>query len=126
MSVTFTATCHCGAVELTGTLREDTFVPRRCTCSFCARRQAGNVSVAVPELHITKGKEALCLYQFGTKTAEHYFCGTCGIYTHHKRRAVPDEYGVNIGCIDGQKSWEYEPMLWHDGVNHPSDPEPGK
>ena len=31
---------------------------------------------------------------------EHYFCKTCGIYTHHIRRSDPSLYCVNIGCFD--------------------------
>ena len=115
------ATCHCGAVSLHAELVGRGMEPARCTCSFCKRRQAGNVSVAANSVQILKGQDHLRLYQFGTKTAEHYFCGTCGIYTHHRRRSDPNEIGVNIGCIEGQKPWDHEPMVWHDGIDHPSD-----
>ncbi len=115
------ATCHCGAVRISATLVGRGMTPARCTCSFCKRRQAGNISAAADSLEVVSGLNALRQYQFGTKTAEHFFCGICGIYTHHKRRSAPDEIGINIGCIDGQNPWDYEPMQWHDGVNHPSD-----
>nr|WP_298836575.1 GFA family protein [uncultured Roseobacter sp.] len=116
-----TARCHCGAVVLSARLQGRGMSPARCTCSFCRRRQAGNVSCAYSSLDILSGAEHLRCYQFGTKTAEHYFCATCGIYTHHRRRSDPSEIGVNIGCIDGQDPTDYEPMVWHDGLNHPSD-----
>ena len=115
------ATCHCGAVEIEADLLGDTLVPARCTCSFCRRRQAGNVSVATSSVRVLRGADVLRLYQFGQHVARHYFCGVCGIYTHHRRRSDPNESGVNIGCIEGAEPWRFEPMLWHDGVNHPSE-----
>ncbi|THH37364.1 GFA family protein [Aliishimia ponticola] len=121
MSRSVTASCHCGAVRIRATLRGDHLLPSRCTCSFCRRRQAGNVSADLGSLEILSGESALRLYQFGSQTAAHYFCGTCGIYTHHKRRSDPTEIGINIGCIDGAEPWQFEPMPWNDGINHPSD-----
>ena len=72
-------------------------------------------------VEVVEGVENLTLYTWGTHTAQHYFCKTCGIYTHHQRRSDPTECGINIGCIDGVKTWEHEPIRWTDGVTHPSD-----
>ncbi|MFY0635893.1 MAG: GFA family protein [Vannielia sp.] len=116
------ATCHCGAVEL-----EVTLVPegmgslRRCDCSFCRRRGAAPVSVKLADLRVVKGEENLTLYTWGTRTAKHWFCATCGIYTHHQRRSDPTQYGVNAGCLEGVNPRDFEPIPWSDGVNHPSD-----
>jgi hypothetical protein len=114
------ASCHCGAVKITAEV-ETPLRPMRCTCSFCRRRQAGNVSARADTLTVVEGADALALYQFGTRTAEHFFCRHCGIYTHHRRRSDPSQTGINIGCIDREEPWRYEPMDWTDGVNHPSD-----
>lgn len=114
-------TCHCGAVELRVTLTEGLATARRCDCSFCRRRGTPAVSVNMGDLEIERGAENLTLYSFGTHTAKHYFCKTCGIYTHHQRRSNPNEYGVNMGGIEGVNPAEHEPIGWHDGVNHPSD-----
>lgn len=114
-------TCHCGAVELSVRLKDGLEAARRCDCSYCRRRGTPTASVAREDLHIVKGAENLTLYTFGTHTAKHYFCKTCGIYTHHQRRSDPDEYGVNMGCIEGVNPRDFEPIGWHDGVNHPSD-----
>lgn len=121
MSRRVTARCHCGAVKLEATLKSDRFEPSRCTCSFCRRRQAGNVSAAVNQVKILRGNEVLTLYEFGTGTAKHFFCSVCGIYTHHQRRADTSEIGINLGCIDGALPWEHEPIPWTDGIRHPSD-----
>ena len=40
------------------------------------------------------------MYQFNTNVAKHYFCKKCGIYTHHQRRSNPNEFAINVGCID--------------------------
>ena len=66
------------------------------------------------------GEDRLTLYQFGTHTAEHYFCSVCGIYTHHRRRSNPDEIGVNLACLDGQTPFLPE-VIVTDGIRHPSD-----
>lgn len=114
-------TCHCGAVELRVTLSEGLDSARRCDCSFCRRRGAAAVSVKLADLEVVKGADALTLYQWNTGTAKHYFCSICGNYTHHQRRSDPSEYGVNMGALDEVNPAEHEPILWHDGVNHPSD-----
>jgi hypothetical protein len=114
-------TCHCGAVELAVHLGQDLSFAKRCDCSFCCRRGTPAVTVPFDGLRIVRGEENLTLYSFGTHTAKHYFCKTCGIYTHHRRRSDPNEYGVNMGAIDGVNPAEYEPIGWNDGVNHPSD-----
>jgi hypothetical protein len=77
--------------------------------------------VRFEDLHIARGEDNLTLYSFGTHTAKHYFCKTCGIYTHHRRRSDPNEYGVNMGAIEGVNPAKYEPIGWNDGVNHTSD-----
>ncbi|MBW6506025.1 MAG: GFA family protein [Rhodobacteraceae bacterium] len=114
-------TCHCGAVELQVRLSDGLATARRCDCSFCRRRGAVAISVPLAGLLIARGAESLALYQFGSHTAKHWFCKTCGIYTHHQRRSNPNEYGVNAGCLDGVNPRDLDPVPWVDGVNHPSD-----
>ena len=122
--MTHKLTCHCGAVELAVTLAEPLENAARCDCSFCRRRAAATIAVALDDLKVVKGADALSLYTWNTGTAQHYFCGICGIYTHHRRRSDPNFYGVNIGCLEGVNPREMEPLGWTDGVNHPSDARP--
>ncbi|MEK7737628.1 MAG: GFA family protein, partial [Pseudomonadota bacterium] len=81
------ASCHCGAVVLELDLPDGIVDPRRCDCSMCRRRGAIVASVPLAGITILQGEQALRLYQFNTKTAKHYFCVHCGIYTHHQRRS---------------------------------------
>jgi len=115
------ATCHCRAVELDVTLTEGLEKVRRCDCSFCARRGAIAVSAPIDGVKIIEGSNNLTLYQWGTKTAKHYFCKTCGIYTHHQRRSNPNEFGVNVAILEGINPRQLGEIPWVDGINHPSD-----
>lgn len=113
--------CHCGAVVLELELPEGIVDPRRCDCSMCKRRGTIVASVKLSGIRILKGEEALRLYQFNTHVAQHYFCGTCGIYTHHRPRSFPDQYGYNVGCLEGINPYLLESVKIMDGVNHPAD-----
>jgi hypothetical protein len=114
-------TCHCAAVELEVDLPDGIVDPHRCDCSICNRKGAIVASVPLSGLRVLKGKSILCLYQFDSKEAEHYFCSICGIYTHHKRRSNPGQYGINIGCLEAVNPFLIENVPTYDGVNHPSD-----
>lgn len=115
------ASCHCGAVVLELDLPDGIVDPRCCDCSICRRKGAIVASVPLSGIRIVKGREALKLYQFGTHTAKHYFCSHCGIYTHHQRRSNPQQYGYNVGCLEGVNPFEIEDVRVSDGVNHPAD-----
>jgi hypothetical protein len=115
------ASCHCGAVVLELDLPDGIVDPRRCDCSMCRRRGAIAASVPLDGITIVRGEDALTLYQFNTMTAKHYFCRHCGTYTHHQRRSNPQQYGYNVGCLEGVNPFKLGPIETHDGVNHPSD-----
>lgn len=100
--------CHCGAVVFEVTLSNGLEDLRRCNCSLCSRRGALIASVPREQLRVVQGEEQLRLYQWNTKIAEHYFCADCGIYTHHRRRSKPDEFGFNIACLEGVDTFALE------------------
>ena len=114
-------TCHCGAVELVVRLPDGLASARRCDCSYCRRRGAIVVSAPLDQVVIVKGAENLTLYQWGTGTAKHWFCKTCGIYTHHQRRSNPLQYCINTGILDGVSPHDFAQVPMMDGVNHPTD-----
>jgi hypothetical protein len=115
------ASCHCGAVQLELDLPDGLVELRRCDCSLCRRRGAIVASVPLEGLRVIAGRDMLSLYQFGTCTAEHYFCSRCGIYTHHRRRSRPHEYGFNVGCLEGVNPYELGEVPVRHGVRHPAD-----
>lgn len=113
--------CHCQKVEFEVSLPNglDSFV--RCNCSMCARRGAVVSPVPVSAMSIVKGEKYLKLYQFHTKTAEHFFCENCGIYTHHRRRSDPGIYSINVACLEGVNPFELGEIEVTDGLNHSKD-----
>lgn len=52
-------------------------------------------------LTVLAGEDKLTLYQWNTKIARHYFCSVCGIYPFHRKRSMPDHYGVIVRCLEG-------------------------
>ncbi len=117
------ARCHCGGVVLQLELPEGIVDPQRCDCSLCRRKGAIVASVPVSGLTVVQGEDLLSLYQFHTRVARHYFCSRCGIYTHHRRRSNPDQYGYNVGCLDGVNPFALGEVPVSDGVHHPCDRE---
>jgi hypothetical protein len=84
-------------------------------------RGAVAVSAQMGGILTLEGEDALTSYRFNTRTAQHFFCSHCGIYTHHQRRSNPDQYGVNVACLDGVSPFDFEEVPVTDGVNHPND-----
>jgi hypothetical protein len=119
--VTLDGRCHCGAVQFTARLTQGFASARRCTCSICRMRGAVAVTSTPADFTITQGEDNLATYRFNTGTAEHHFCQTCGIYTHHKRRSNPNQLGVNVACLEGVSPFDFREMKVHDGERHPSD-----
>ena len=113
--------CHCGAVQFSVRLTDGLHTARRCTCSYCRMRGAVAVSADLDGLAVVSGAETLATYRFGSMTAAHHFCSKCGIYTHHRRRSNPNEFGVNVACLEGVSPFDFEEVPVNDGVHHPAD-----
>jgi len=115
------AACHCRRVRFEVKLADGLDKPSRCTCSFCRMRGAVVVFAERDGVRIVSGEETLAEYQFNTRTAKHFFCSSCGIYTHHQRRSSPGAIAVNVACIEGASPFDFAEVPVNDGVNHPSD-----
>ncbi len=114
--------CHCGGVEAEVSLPNGLKNFVRCNCSICKKKGITMVNkIGLNDLKITKGEKLLKLYQYHSKTAKHYFCTVCGIYTHHKPRSNPNSYCVNAGCLEGVDPFELKDVPIFDGINHPHD-----
>jgi hypothetical protein len=99
MVSTHAGSCHCGGIRFTVT--HDPVELTTCDCSLCVKRNALMVKVPEEALRVEQGQELLTLYEWNSKLAKHYFCSRCGIYVFHRKRAAPDDFGVNIFCLDG-------------------------
>lgn len=95
---TYTGRCHCGAVqfEITTHIAELT----TCDCSLCRKKNALMARVHEDAFRLLAGESSLGAYRFHTLTATHYFCRTCGIYPFHRKRVTPDNFGVNVFCLE--------------------------
>jgi hypothetical protein len=115
------AACHCGRVRFRVRLTDGFRTVRRCSCSYCRMRGAVAVSAQLGDIEFVSGEENLSVYRFNTGVAKHYFCRTCGIHTHHQRRSNPEQFGVNVACIEGVGPFDFPAVPVMDGVAHPSD-----
>ena len=112
--------CHCGQIEIEVNLTKGLEDLYRCNCSMCKRKGAISTVIDKKDLKVTKGEELLKFYQFNTNVAKHYFCTNCGIYTHNQRRADPNTYGINVGCLNGiteDELFKFKVRI-NDGHNH--------
>ena len=99
MKRTYKGSCHCGRV--TFELRAELTYVVDCNCSICRRRGALWHGASDSSLRIVTGEQDLVLYQFDTKTAQHYFCARCGIHPFARPRLDPSKWVVNVRCVDG-------------------------
>jgi hypothetical protein len=118
--------CHCGAVRFRVTLSQGLGQVLRCNCSMCRMRGAVVALAPLAGLEILRGEDALGQYQFNTGVAHHYFCSKCGIYTHHQRRANPEEYGINVACLEGVSPFDFAEVPVLDGIRHVRDDPEGR
>ncbi len=113
---TYNGSCHCGAVRFTveGPIDE----AYTCDCSLCTKKNALMANVHECRLTITQGEDKLGLYQWNARIAKHYFCTQCGIYPFHRKRSMPDHYGVNLKALD-DFDWASLPVRAADGRDMP-------
>jgi hypothetical protein len=92
--------CHCGAVRFEAEVGQPPVPALDCNCSVC--RMTGFLHVMVPHdrFELISGREQLTSYRFGTGTAEHLFCRTCGVKSFYQPRSHPDAWSVNANCLD--------------------------
>jgi hypothetical protein len=107
---TYRGSCHCGAVRFE--IDADFDHVRSCDCSICRKRGALIHRVDAGRFRLLTPLDALTLYQWHTRTAEDYFCPTCGILPFRRPRhrtsgeaaaGAPEFTGwsVNVRCLEG-------------------------
>src|SRR6185295_16828207 len=107
---TYRGSCQCGRVRFEVDLDLDHV--RVCDCSICRKRGALNHRVEESQLRLLTSLADLTLYQWHTRTAEDYFCPTCGILPFRRPRhrtsgeiadGMPafSGWAVNVRCLEG-------------------------
>ncbi len=95
---TYSGSCHCGAIRFEiDIVISDLYT---CDCSLCSKKNALMTTVHEGRFKLLAGEDKLSLYQWNARIARHYFCSVCGIYPFHRKRSMPDHYGVNVRCLD--------------------------
>lgn len=92
--------CHCGAIRFSVRADPTTADILDCSCSICRKKGFLHWIVPADAFDLTAGQDQLQTYTFGTHTARHHFCGTCGIAPFYRPRSHPDQYDINLRCLD--------------------------
>ena len=116
--------CHCGA------MRYRVEVTHRhalgCNCSMCMRKGFLHLIVPADQFEELGEDDAYTTYTFGSETAKHYFCKTCGVTPYYVPRSHPDGFSVNVRTLDdvvatgNLDAWDIEPFdgqHWEDNVD---------
>jgi hypothetical protein len=90
--------CHCGKVRFA--IEGDIAAASQCNCSICTKKGVINTRVSPERLRLLRGEDDLALYQFGTRTAKHWYCKHCGIHVYANPRRAPDQFAVNLRALD--------------------------
>ena len=106
--------CHCGALrfEVEGELEELAI----CNCSICAMTAYIHWEVEPARFRRLTPDAPVETYEFGTCTAKHHFCPTCGISCFRRSRSDPAMIDVNVRCLEGVDAEKLEAHLF-DGHN---------
>lgn len=95
----YEGSCHCGSISFR--IEADITDVYQCDCSLCRMKNALMTTVHESKFELLSGEQVLREYNWNTGIARHFNCGTCGIYPFHKKRAMPDSYGINVNCLRG-------------------------
>jgi len=110
MKKTYLGSCHCGFIQFE--VSADIDHVRECNCSICLKRGTLNFRVPLAALKILTTLDKLSLYQWGSKTAEDYFCPRCGVLPFRKPSQLTraeiemgklpfDGWAINVRCLSG-------------------------
>jgi len=117
--------CHCGAIRFRVKVRK--YEAIACNCSICQKKGILHLIVPPEDFELLKGEDNLSTYTFNTGIAKHHFCKTCGIHPFYRPRSHPDDYDVNVRCLDGDAIerftiTSFDGKHWEDNIqqNHRS------
>jgi len=96
---TYDGSCHCGRVRFRVTT--DLAHVVRCNCSICDKKGFLHIIVPPAQFELLSGADDLTVYTCNTGLAKHQFCRRCGIHPFYVPRSDPDNFDVNVRCLDG-------------------------
>jgi uncharacterized protein YndB with AHSA1/START domain len=119
--------CHCGAVAFEVEAPAQLEVVE-CNCSICGPIAYQHLIVPRERFRLLRGEDMLASYRFGTRTARHLFCRTCGVKSFYLPRSHPDGVSVNVrslapGTVAGIRVRPFDGANWEEH-RHELDAEP--
>jgi len=116
--------CHCGAIRFRVKVRK--YEAIACNCSICQKKGLLHLIVPPEDFELLKGEDNLSTYTFNTGIAKHHFCKTCGIHPFYRPRSHPDDYDVNVRCLDGDAIerftiTSFDGKHWEDNIQQITD-----
>lgn len=91
--------CHCRSVRFEAEVERAVAI-LDCNCSICAMTGFRHLVVPHCDFRLLSGEDRLSRYRFGTGTAEHLFCGACGVKSFYQPRSHPGAWSVNLNALD--------------------------
>ena len=116
MKTTYQGSCHCGRIRFEADIDLEAGTGR-CNCSICAKKRYWGATVKPEDFRLRCEEAGIGDYQFGSMSAHHRFCTTCGVapYGHGFIEAIGGAYvSINIACLDGIDPAEL-PVQYMDG-----------
>ena len=96
---TYTGGCHCGAVRFEFESESEVEI-WKCNCSICSMIDYEHLFIKHADFTLLSGDKALSEYTFGTGSAKHWFCSTCGVKSFYQPRSHPEAYSINLKCVE--------------------------
>jgi hypothetical protein len=95
---TYLGGCHCGVVRFRVEVEKHEAV--ECNCSICRKKGFIHLIIPAARFSLLQGEDALSTYTFNTGIAKHQFCRHCGIHSFYRPRSHPQDYDINLRCLD--------------------------
>ena len=123
MKKTYQGSCHCGKIKIEADIDLEAGTGK-CNCSICAKKRNWSVNIKPEDFRLVSGSLAeMGDYQFGTFSAHHRFCKTCGIspFGDGYVKEMGGAYcSINIACLDNISPEELARLsiTYYDGLHN--------